>query len=144
MVSLDINISLLWQIVNFLVLLGALNYLLYRPIRGILKQRAQTMAQLNGEITSRREEGKAKAQELEEQRVQALRQGDVVKEELLAEGRAREREIIEEATREMEEMVAKLRAQITAEVGQAREELKGQIHSFGAELASKILGRSIQ
>jgi len=144
MVSLDINLSLLWQIINFLVLLGALNYLLYKPIRGILKKRAQAMAQLNGEITSRREESKAKSQELEEQRAQALHQGDVVKDELMAEGRAREREIIEAATREMEEMVAKLRAQITAEMGQARSELKEQIQSFGAELASKILGRSIQ
>ena len=144
MVSLDIDISLFWQIVNFLVLLGALNYLLYRPIRGILKKRAQAVAQLNGEITSRREESKVKAQELEEQRSQALRQGDVVKEELMAEGRAKEREIIEAATREMEEMVAKLRAQIKTEMGQARSELKGQIQSFGEELARKILGRSIQ
>ena len=88
--------------------------------------------------------GTAKARELEEQRSQAVAQGDVIKEELMTEGRAKEREIIDAATREMEEVVAKMRDQIAAEMGQARGELKGQIQSFGEELARKILGRSIQ
>ena len=144
MVSLEINASLIWQIINFLVLLVALNYLLYRPIRGILKKRAETVAQLSGEINSRREEAKAKEQELAEQQAEARRQGDVVREELKAEGRARERELIDAATSEMEETVARVREEIAQEMIQAREELKGEIESFGGELAQKILGRSIQ
>ena len=144
MVSLEINASLIWQIVNFLVLLVALNYLLYRPIRGILKKRAETVAQLSGEINSKQDEAKAKELELAEQQAEARRQGDVVKQELAAEGRARERDLIDAATAEMEDTVAQVRDQIAQEMIQAREDLKGEIESFGEELAQKILGRSIQ
>ncbi|KMY68620.1 hypothetical protein AAU61_03020 [Desulfocarbo indianensis] len=144
MVSIDINSSLLWQIANFLVLMVALNYLLYKPIRGMLAKRAEKMAQLNGEITASKEGAKSKEEELESRRVEARRQGMATAEELKAEGRAKEREVIEAATKEMEQTVAKVRAEIQAEIGQARDELKEQVQSFGKELAQKILGRSIQ
>ncbi len=144
MVSIDINASLFWQIANFLVLMVALNFLLYKPIRGMLRQRAEKMAQLNGEITASKEGAKSKEEELEARRAEARRQGLATAEEMKAEGRAKEREIIEAATKEMEEAVAKVRAEIQAEIGQARDQLKQEVQSFGKELAQKILGRSIQ
>ena len=38
---IDINISLLYQLVNFIVLLIALNVILFKPIRRIMQERAQ-------------------------------------------------------------------------------------------------------
>jgi F-type H+-transporting ATPase subunit b len=144
MVSIDIDSSLFWQIGNFLVLLVALNYLLYRPIRGIIKQRAEKVAQLNGDITSSEEGAKAKQAELEAEMAEARRQGAEVREEMKGEGHSKEREIIDAATAEMEKAVAKVREEISAEIGKARDELKGQVQSFGRELAQKLLGRSLQ
>jgi F-type H+-transporting ATPase subunit b len=144
MVSIEINASLLWQMANFIVLVIALNFLLYRPIRGILRKRAERMAALKGEITASREGLRSKQEELERQLAEARRQGVAVTEEMKAEGRARERELIEAATREMEETVAKVRAEIQQELEKARAELRDQVQSFGVELAQKILGRSIQ
>lgn len=144
MVSIDIDASLLWQIGNFLFLILALNFLLYKPIRGILQKRAEKIGQLSGEITSNSEGAKAKEEELASLKAQARRQGLEVAEEMKDEGRAQERQIIEAATKEMEEAVARVRAEIAAEIGQVRDELKAQVQSFGQELAQKILGRSIQ
>ncbi len=144
MVSIEINASLLWQMANFIVLVIALNFLLYRPIRGILRKRAERMAALKGEITASRESLRAKQEELERRLAEARRQGVAVTEEMKAEGRARERELIEEATREMEQTVAKVRAEIQQELEQARAQLRDQVQNFGVELAQKILGRSIQ
>ena len=144
MVSIDIDASLFWQIGNFLLLLVALNFLLYRPIRGIIKQRAEKVAQLNGDITSSEEGAKAKAAELEANLVRARRDGAEVREEMKTQAHGSEREIIDAATAEMEKTVAKVREEIVGEIGQARQELKGQVQSFGRELAQKILGRSLQ
>lgn len=144
MVSIDIDASLLWQIGNFLLLLVALNYLLYRPIRGIIKQRAEKVAQLAGDITSSEEGAKAKAAELEANAVQARRDGAEVREQMKSQAHGAERAIVEAATAEMEKTVAQVRQDITSEIGQAREDLKGQVQSFGRELAQKILGRSLQ
>lgn len=144
MVSIDIDASLFWQIGNFLVLILALNYLLYKPIRGIIKQRAEKVAQLNSDITSSEEGAKTKAQELEAELAEARKQGAATRDEMKIEGHGKEREIIDAATKEMEASVAKIREQIEGEIGAAREELKGQVQSFGTELAQKILGRSLQ
>ncbi|MCF8042355.1 MAG: hypothetical protein K9K65_03460 [Desulfarculaceae bacterium] len=144
MVSIDIDASLFWQIGNFLVLLVALNFLLYKPIRGIIKQRAEKVAQLSGDITSSEEGTKAKAAEMEANLVQARRDGAEVREEMKTQAHGAEREIIDAATAEMEKTVAAVREEIVGEIGQAREDLKGQVQSFGRELAQKILGRSLQ
>lgn len=144
MVTIDINASLLWQIANFLILMVALNFLLYKPIRGMLKQRAEKMAALNGEITASKEGAKSKEDELEGRRTEARRQGVAVAEEMKSEGRAKERELVEAATKEMEQTVAKVRDEIRGEIGQARDQLKAEVQAFGKELAQKILGRSIQ
>ncbi len=144
MVTIDINASLFWQIANFLVLMVALNFLLYKPIRGILRQRADKMASLNGEITASKEGAKSKEDELEGRRTEARRQGMAAAEEMKSEGRAKERELVEAATKEMEQTVAKVREEIQGEIGQARDQLKAEVQTFGKDLAQKILGRSIQ
>ncbi|MCF8034207.1 MAG: ATP synthase F0 subunit B [Desulfarculaceae bacterium] len=144
MVSIDIDSSLFWQIGNFLVLLVALNYLLYRPIRGIIKQRAEKMAQLGSDITTSEEGAKAKEAEMEAELASARREGAEIREEMKGDAHGTEREIVDAATAEMEAAVAKVRAEIENEIGSARDELKGQVQTFGQELAQKILGRSLQ
>ena len=144
MVTIDIDSSLLWQIANFLLLLVLLNYVLYRPIRGIIRQRAEKMAQLRGDIEASEEGTKAQGAELENQRVQARRSGAEVAEGLKGQGKVKERELIEAATAEMEQTVAKIRVEVTREITQAREDLKAEIRTFGVDLAQKILGRSVQ
>ena len=144
MVSIDVDISLVFQIVNFLVLMFVLNQVLYKPIRGILKQRAEKFAQLNGEINSSQEEADNQAKALEAEQASARNQGAQLREQIKTEGRSQERDLITSATKEMEETVAKVREQIAAEIGGVRQELKAQVQSFGRELAQKLLGRSIQ
>ncbi|MCA1906374.1 MAG: hypothetical protein LDL11_07280 [Desulfarculus sp.] len=144
MVSIDIDWSLGFQIVNFLVLMLVLNAVLYKPIRGILRQRAEKIAQLNGEINASLESVDTQAKALEAERAGARSQGAALREELKNQARGQERELITAATKEMEETVARVRQQIAAEIGGVREELKGQVQSFGRELAQKLLGRSIQ
>lgn len=144
MVDISINDSLFWQIGNFLLLMLLLNFILYKPIRGILKKRAEKIAELNSDITSNQEGVKNKTEEMEAQKAEARRQGALVKEDLKGEGRATERDMIVAATREMEQTVAKVREQIAGDIGKARDELKGQVQTFGMDLAQKILGRTIQ
>ena len=129
---------------NFIVLWIALHFLLFNPIRGILKQRAEKFAKLGSDIAASEEGTKSRAEQLEAERVEARRQGAQVKEEIKSQGHATEREVIEAATKEMEEVVSKVRTEIKSDIGAAREELKGQVNVFGVDLAQKILGRSIQ
>ena len=56
----EINVSLSFQIANFLVLIWALNRFLYRPIRAILSQRKERIASLENAISESEEKRKIK------------------------------------------------------------------------------------
>lgn len=144
MVSIDLDISLFIQMANFIFMVIALNYVLYRPIRGILRKRADKIGQLNQEIEANTAGARAKAEELQARLEQAKREGAQLREELKDQAREQQRRMIEEATREMEEAVARIREQVAKEITQAREQLKAEVQAFGRQLAEKILGRSIQ
>lgn len=144
MVDVVPNFSVIIQIVNFLVLMAVLNVILYKPIRGIIKKRREKIAGLNGDITAKGEGVKAKQDELDSLRTEAKKQGSQTREEIKGEGHTEERKLIDDATAEMEKAVAEVREQIAKDMGQAREELKGQVQVFGSDLAQKILGRNIQ
>jgi F-type H+-transporting ATPase subunit b len=144
MVSIDVDISLLYQIANFLVLMAVLNVVLYKPIRNILKERAAKIAQLNGEAAAAQEGVAAKTKALDDQRAASRKEGVQLKESLKGMGHDKERQLVQEATAEMEASVAKVRAEVAAEIGKAKSDLQAQVQGFGVELAQKILGRSIQ
>jgi F-type H+-transporting ATPase subunit b len=144
MVSIDVDASLLFQIVNFLVLMAVLNVVLYKPIRGILKERAARIAQLNGEAAAATEGVASRTKALDDQRVASRKEGAQLKEALKGEGHSAERAMVQEATAEMEAAVVKVRAEVKAEIDQAKVDLQAQVQGFGVELAQKILGRSIQ
>ncbi|MCB2188317.1 MAG: ATP synthase F0 subunit B [Deltaproteobacteria bacterium] len=144
MVSIDIDVSLFFQMANFLILMVALNYLLYKPIRGIIRERAAKIAALGSDIASTEEGAQAKEREMERELAEARRQGAAARDEMKGEGHQREREIIDAATAEMGRAVEEVRSQIQADLGRARDELKSQVQVFGQDLAQKLLGRSIQ
>lgn len=129
---------------NFIVIWIALHYLLFNPIRGILKQRAEKVATLGSDIAASEEGSRAKADQLEAERVEARRQGAQAKEDIKFQGLQTERDLIDAATKEMEEVVFKVRDEIKGDIAAAREDLKGQVQVFGEDLAQKILGRNIQ
>ena len=144
MVDVVPNFSVFIQIINFLVLMYVLNLLLYKPIRGIIKERREKIAGLNGDIATSSEGVKSKQDEMNSLRNEAKKQGAAAREEIKHEGRSEERKLVDEATAQMEAAVEEVRKQIAVEMSTAREELRGQVQVFGAELAQKLLGRSIQ
>jgi len=142
---IDLNFTLIAaHAATFILLIFVLNMVLYRPIREALAKRKERMAGLASEITSSIERAKSKNEEHEAQLAASRRAGREAREKIVGEGRSAERELIAQATAEMEASVAKVRQQIEAEIGGARDQLRGEIDSFGKELASKVLGRSIQ
>ena len=49
---INLDITLVVQMINFLVLLFVLNKILFRPIRNIIKERNQIVEDFNSDITS--------------------------------------------------------------------------------------------
>ncbi len=140
---IDINISMLYQLVNFLFLMWILNIILYKPVRRILRERRDELGGLEAGIKGLSEEIAEKAREIEAVRSQARTEGFTLKEELKKQGMMTESELLEKTGKKAESQIAKMKAEIADDIARARDALKTQVREFSVALAEKILGRKV-
>lgn len=142
MVSIDFTFII--QMINFLALIFILNFLLYKPLLKILGQRQEQMTaseeevkNLNLTIEKRMAEYEAKIQKA---KIEAMGQRN----EIVQEGAAKGKEIIDAAKKEIAGMIDQFQQKLGAEMDQARSILHNQSRKISMEIAEKVLGRSIQ
>ncbi|MDL1970867.1 MAG: ATP synthase F0 subunit B [Candidatus Desulfofervidaceae bacterium] len=143
MISIAIDKSLLFQVVNFVLLIFIMNALLYRPIREAIKKRAERFKQDEDEISRLKTEAEEKLRSFQEAIEEAKKIGLEKREALRQEGQGEEKQLLEQVYKEVEEQLAKVKAEIAKDIEAAREKLKGQAKAFSVEIAEKILGRPI-
>lgn len=141
MVSVDY--SLLVQIVNFILLVLILNVVLYKPIRGVLAKRRETIDGLNASIDASsvgvREKEEAFAAGIKEARTKGVK----LKDALIEEATGEERRIVGEINRRAQEDLSAVRDRISQEVVAVRESLQSEVDDFAKAMGEKILGRAL-
>ncbi|MFH0845308.1 MAG: hypothetical protein V1930_07510 [Pseudomonadota bacterium] len=140
---LEINFSLVIQIVNFLVLLFLLNIFLYRPIRKILSERHNEMTSLQDMIGDFQTKLSQYKNDLEGKTLGARKEGFKEKEDLKNVGLEEERTLLQGAMSSAEQKMGTAREEIKGKMVDVRQSLQSEVDSFSKELAEKILGRSI-
>ncbi len=141
MINLDITFII--QIVNFLVLMLALNLLLYKPVRKLLADRAaeidgghEKAAQVDREVQEKMAQYETK---LHDAKVKAAEERGILKRE----AQAYEGEILEQARKEAGDSLATIKGQVAKETAQAKDILKEQARSLSLEICEKVLGRRL-
>jgi F-type H+-transporting ATPase subunit b len=140
---INIDQSLIYQIINFLLLLLILNALLYKPIRTILKQRAEKVAGLTSEAQKAQADMIQKEQDYQNRLQQARKEGFEQKNLFKLEGQEEEKRLLLQANQKIEAELTQNRQKIAQQVEEARIKLSGELASFSQEIAQKILGRKI-
>jgi F-type H+-transporting ATPase subunit b len=140
---INIDQSLIFQLVNFLLLMFILNALLYRPIRNILKQRASKIALLEEEAQKAKSEMVKKEQDYQDRLQQARKEGSEQKNQFKLAGQEEEKKLLQQTNQKIEADLTQNRQKIAQQVEEARKKLSGEVASFSQEIAQKILGRSI-
>lgn len=140
---LDIDITLLIQIVNFIVLMFVLNAVLYRPLRKIMEQRKEKVSGLEREIEGLIKNADQKLGDFKAKLGEANVQGNKEREALKSAGLAEEKQITSKSRDESEAEKAQVMSQIEQDASKAREELKGQVSGFASDITAKILGRVV-
>ena len=140
----DINLTLFVQMANFLVLIVILNYLLYKPILAILDKRKNRLDESEGEIKRLNATVEQKAAEYEEKLRLAKQYALDKKGEILKEAADKAKAIIDERRSRIPAMLAEFQGRVGQEVDAARRILKDQSQKISAEIAEKVLGRSLQ
>jgi len=140
---IDIDWTLFMQIANFLILVFLLNMVLFRPIRGILKERQGILFGLQSDISSLTESEQGVRQNIQGELLSARKSGINKRDMIKQEGSAVEAGLMEKAKAEVDDEMARMTAKIKADVAAARDALKPQAESFAHDLATKILGREM-
>ena len=140
---ITIDTTMVIQILNILILIVVLNAVLYKPVRTILAKRKEKLAELSNEIDTFKKNAELRQEEINRK---------------LGDARNRAKEELDKAKSGAQaasaESLAAVRQETTADKNTQLEEihkqfvdvqqqLQGQIDSFAADMATKILGRPV-
>jgi F-type H+-transporting ATPase subunit b len=140
---IQINVTLIVQIINFLVVLLVLNALLYKPVMAKIREREARIrndrdkaAELDGQV---QEQEKRHQQELA-----IVRQtGAQEKNALTVEAKKNEAEILDKARAEASRIVEDMKASIRVEAEEVRKALTAEMTPLAQSISEKILGRPV-
>jgi F-type H+-transporting ATPase subunit b len=141
---IDIDSTLWLQMANFIALIFILNFLLYKPILGIMEKRKQQFDGARDEVRSLHEAVEKKMAEYEEAVRKAKQAAMEQKAELVKEGAEEARKIVDAVRSVIPKMMEEFQGKMNREIDEARNVLKSQSQRLSLEIAEKVLGRSLQ
>ena len=141
MITMDI--TLLIQIVNMVILMFLLNGVLYKPVKKILKDRAERQQGMQGEIAKFEKNARLRQQEVDEKMAKASGKAKAALDSTRAEAQAAGEQRLGAIKAEAEEGKNRQLAEIKAQIDSARAGLQANLDGFANDMASKILGRSL-
>ena len=141
MISIDGSIII--QIVNFIFLIWILNIILYKPIRNVLLQRKERVADFEQSIEASRRDVEEKDEAFSLGIKEAKAKGLKEKEGLLQIASEEERKIIEKINEKAQADIANVRSKIAEDAESARKSLQQEVDTFADAIAQKILGRAV-
>ncbi|MBI4793560.1 MAG: ATP synthase F0 subunit B [Deltaproteobacteria bacterium] len=141
MITVDITMPI--HILNILFLIVVLNAVLYRPVRRILAERKQKIADLNNEVETFNKNAKLRAEEFDSKFRDARRKAKAEFDAARNEAQAAGADTVQRIRSEADKAKAAQMSTIAAEIKAADQALKGQVEVFATEMAGKVLGRAL-
>ena len=140
---IDIDKSLLIQIINFVVLLIVLNFILFKPIRQVMEEREQGISASFGDAKSAQDRVTSLLDSYNASLAEAKQKATTAYNTLYQQGLDAQRDMIAAERAKGSEMMDKARAEITAASTAARADLRKEAERLSQEITSKLLGRAV-
>ncbi len=136
---IELNITFFIQLVNFLILLAVLNLILYRPIRGIIKQRQERLGGYLSDIERFNDQAQEKLKNYEEQLTQARIEGSKIKSELKGEALKQEMAVLAEAKEEANQRLAQAREELGKQSQVVKKDLFAKIEDYAKMVVERVM-----
>ncbi|HSE96526.1 MAG TPA: F0F1 ATP synthase subunit B [Methylomirabilota bacterium] len=141
---IDVNASLIIQLVNFLILLAVLYRFLYRPLMGALENRTATIKQQLAEAQAAREEAQAQLAEFEARLAASRAEAEAARDRALREAAEVKERLAAEARREAERLVQTARSEIAQDVRRAKADLRAEVGGLAVQIAERLIQKSLR
>jgi F-type H+-transporting ATPase subunit b len=136
--------SLIVQGVNFLLLLGVLHYLLYKPLLGKMQERTAAIQKSLEEAQAARAEAARQQEENAARLRSAYQEAAAIRAQALKEAAEEQRKLVEAAQVEARRLVETARAQTDADIRRARDELRREVAGLAVAVAEKLVRKSLR
>jgi F-type H+-transporting ATPase subunit b len=141
MISLDI--SILYQVILFVILGLLLNKILFQPYLRLLDEREQKTTGAQHDSTELEHEGARLRTQYEEKVAQAHATAAIEREGILRVTREEREKILGQARQEAEQHLTRVRQEIAAALEVDRRLAATEAATIAAEIASKVIGRKV-
>jgi len=141
---IQIDWTIWLQFANFFVLMVVLNFILYRPLRGILSRRRET---IDGSYSRAKElESKIneKMERYQEQLQTAKLKGNEERAQMRKDAAGEEAQILAKAHAKAADQLQNIKSKVAVEADAAAKVLQGESKVLADQIASKILGRKLK
>jgi F-type H+-transporting ATPase subunit b len=139
----DLNATLVAQIINFLILVAILSKFAYKPLMNMLAER---QAKIQSNLDSAEQERLAAEQLKQEyltQMAEARVQAQTIMEKATKLAEQTKEEILQQAREESARLLKNTRDEIAREREQAMQEFKGEIVTLAVAAATKIIAKNL-
>jgi len=141
---IELNRSLLVQVVNFLILLVALYKLAYKPLVATMDARSAAIKQQLAEAQAAREAAQQQLAEFEARLAAAQADAQATRDRALREAAETRERLTAEARAEAARLLAEARAEIEGSVRRARQELRAEVGTLATEIAERLIQKSLR
>ena len=140
---IDINVSLIYQLANFIILLIVLNFILFKPIRQVMQEREQGISSSLSDAKAAQERMQGLLDQYNASLADAKQKATVTFNSLYQLGLDAQRDMIAAERTKAGEMLDKARADVAAAANAARADLKKEAERLSQDITSKLLGRAV-
>ncbi|MBR4642472.1 MAG: F0F1 ATP synthase subunit B [Selenomonadaceae bacterium] len=140
---IEINATILAQILNFLILVVLLRAVAYKPVARLLQQRSD---KIKGDLDRAEADRKAAEQTLAQYKAQladAQQKAQAIVEKANLTARQEHDAAVEETRKEIERMKLSAQAEIENERNRAFEDMKSQIVTLSLAAAGKVVSKNL-
>lgn len=137
---IDLNISALIQIINFFIVLAVLNAILYRPIRAIIRKRAQGMEAQLKDTENFTAQADQKMASYSAALSVARQKGTEIRAQLKAEGHQDEAALLESVNKQAAQNLKSAREDAASQVRSSLDSLKGKVDGYAQKVTEKVVG----
>jgi F-type H+-transporting ATPase subunit b len=141
---IEVNSTLLVQLVSFLLLLAVLFRFVYRPLIATLEARTGAIRTQLAEAQAAREAAQRQLAEFEARLQAAQAEAQTVREQALREAAETRERLTGEARQEATRLLESARAEIQHDVRRAKAELRAEVGTLAVEIAERLIQKSLR
>lgn len=140
---LKLDATIIWSIVNVLLLFVLLRIFLFKPVKKIMEERTASIQKDIDEAKKSREEAEALRAECDEKIARAQAEAEEIVTRAREEAAAEKQEILQQSKDEAERMIDSASRNIESERQRSLQEAQNQIADLAIAAASKIVGENM-